>query len=633
MAERARRAALGLCLAASACASGRAATPASTTVGPRAVVVHPRIDERPPGFFRDPLRLAKLWLAIPKLHDIAAAAVKDEAVPGVAVALVVDDRLVWAEGFGVQDLESRAPVTTKSVFGIGSITKPITALAVLRLRDEGLLALDAPAATYVPEIAGVGLPRADLRGPTIRELLTHTSGLPRLGDFTYSTPPHEPSEQEILASLADYALWHEPGTHMYSNLGYHLLGIVAAHVGKEPVRVQVSQRILAPIGIAHSWWDHAAVPEDVRTAPHAIEHGEIVAKPPWIHGAAAGAGALLLDIEGMAALARFELAAYAGGVDGAPVRAASVRESHVGVLVGLEAEYDGGTLSGRAMGYGFGWSVRHDCSGQRVVSHNGGTEGYASSIVLLPDHGVGLVLLSNLADWPRQATVNRLLGALRKSGGLVEREPVAAPELIVAGDRWAALLGKWDDAAFRESWAPHEHGEDRVADHQRRYAAIAAMAGACGPPELESARHPFVGDFLLVCERADVHVRISATPASGGKVLSAAPRLVGVSPIPELRSAAEATLALTAAWDDATFTARFAPAFVLESTRKEFRERGRKWGTCTLGDVTEVRPQGATWNASCERAEIEVSVGSDRDDHRITVVDARAKDPDHKECK
>ncbi len=632
MAPRALRVALGLCLAASACTTTRAAKLRTEAVGPSAAV-QPRIDERPLGFFRDPLRLPKLWLAIPKLRDIAAGAIIDENVPGLAVALVIDDRMVWAEGFGVQDLESRAPVTTKSVFGIGSITKPITALAVLRLRDEGLLELDAPAATYVPEIAGVGLPRADLRGPTIRELLTHTSGLPRLGDFTYSTPPHEPSAREILESLADYALWHEPGTHMYSNLGYHLLGIVVEHVGREPLREQVSRRILAPIGIERAWWDHAAIPEDIRTVPHAIEHGEITAKPPWLHGAAAGAGALLLDIEGMAALARFELAAYAGGLDGAPVSAASVRESHVGVLVGLEAEYDAGTLSGRAMGYGLGWSVRHDCSGQRVVSHNGGTEGYASSIALLPDHGVGLVLLSNLADWPRQATVNRLLGALRKSGGLALREPAPARELYVAARRWADLLAEWDEASFREAWAPHEHGEDRVADQQRRYAATAALAGPCKEPELVSAVRPFLGDFVIECEHADIHLRISATPASGGKVLGALPKLVGVSPRPELRKSAEVALALLGEWDDATFTAHFAPAFALAATRRQVRESGRKWGKCEIGDVIEVRPQGATWAASCEHGEIELSIGSDREDHRITSIDTRAKNPDRKQCK
>jgi CubicO group peptidase (beta-lactamase class C family) len=623
----------GLGVASSGCASLRDAGPSRSSETPREDAPRHRIVARSPGHFTDPLRIAKLWLAIPELSRIASQVLAEDGVPGMAVALVVDDDIVWSAGFGVQDVQTGAAVTPASVFGIGSITKPITALAILRLRDEGMLALDATAATHLPELAGVALPRGDLRGPTIRELLTHTSGMPRLGDFSYSTPPHEPSQAEILGSLSDYALWHPPGEHMYSNLGYHLLGLVVERVSGEPMREHISRTILAPIGIERAWWDHADVPESVRTTPYALEHGEVAAKPSWRHGAGAGAGALLLDIEGLATLARFELAAYAADPPSAPVSAATVRESHVAVLSGLSAEADGGKLTAQATGYGMGWSVHYECTGERVVSHGGGTEGYASSIQMLPDHGVAIVLLSNLNEWSRGPTLRRMIAALRDTGGLVAREPAPAPELLVAAGRWAELLGAWDEARFREVWSPHDHARDRIDRVGRFHATLAAMAGPCDAPAAATIHRPYVGDFTLACEHADVHVRVAATPANGGKILSVNAKLVGVSPRPELRRAAEATLALMSDWSEPAFTALFAPAFPIAGGRREVRDRGRRWGRCELGDVTEVRVDAATWNASCEHAEIELTIGSDRDDHRVTVFEASAKQPDRRRCK
>jgi hypothetical protein len=457
--------------------------------------------------------------------------------------------------------------------------------------------------------------------------------MPRLGDYSYSTPPHEPSQAEILGSLSDYALWHEPGEHMYSNLGYHVLGLVIERVSGEPMREHISRNILAPMGIEHAWWEHADVPEPVRTTPYALERGDVTAKPSWRHGAGAAAGALLLDIEGLAALARFELAAYAADPPSAPLSAATVRESHVAVLSGLSAQTDSGKLTANATGYGFGWSVTHECSGERIVSHGGGTEGYASSIQVLPDHGVAIVLLSNLNEWSRGPTMRKMLAALRDTGALVAREPEPAPELLVAAEHWADLLGDWDDAKFREVWSPHDHARDRIDRLRRFHATLAAMAGRCGAPTPTVIHRPYVGDFELACEHADVRVRVAAIPANRGKILSVNATLVGVSPLPELRRAAEGALALMSEWNEPAFTALFAPAFQVVSSRRDLRDAARLWGRCELGDVGEVRAHAATWNATCEHAEIELTIGSDRDDHRIAEFQATEKKPDRRRCK
>src|SRR5690606_11229156 len=138
----------------------------------------------------------------------------------------------WAQGYGMRDPARGLPVETDTVFGVGSISKTITALAILKLRDEGRLALDRPAAEILPELSRLSYPTADSPAITIRQLLTHTSGLPRMGNFP-EYPSTPPSRAEFLATLEGMALERPPGERRhYSNLGVQLLGpIVEAAAG------------------------------------------------------------------------------------------------------------------------------------------------------------------------------------------------------------------------------------------------------------------------------------------------------------------------------------------------------------------------------------------------------------------
>ncbi len=143
-------------VAAATLACGCAATSRSAPVASHATTQ--RFDERPAPVpsFTDPARRAKLATAYSKLGAHFAQYRASQKLPGLAVGLVVDGELAWSRAYGVADLASNAPVDVDTRFEIGSITKPFTALAVLRLRDEGKLSLDAPAATYLPELRSLG---------------------------------------------------------------------------------------------------------------------------------------------------------------------------------------------------------------------------------------------------------------------------------------------------------------------------------------------------------------------------------------------------------------------------------------------------------------------------------------------
>ena len=119
------------------------------------------VDLVPPVAFADPARGAKLAAAFPALDRLLEAQRAEQHIPGLAFGVVVDGALVYARGVGVLDLERATPVDADTVFRIGSMTKTITSLAILQLRDRGLLSLDDPMTRWLPELAAIRYPTRD----------------------------------------------------------------------------------------------------------------------------------------------------------------------------------------------------------------------------------------------------------------------------------------------------------------------------------------------------------------------------------------------------------------------------------------------------------------------------------------
>src|SRR5262249_29871590 len=137
----------------------------------------------PPPAFADPDRRTKLAAAFPELDKALEQERTTHGVPGVSVGIVIDGELAYAKGFGVVDPATKSVPDADTVYRIGSISKSFTGLALLSLRDEGVLDLDDPLAHWVPEAGKLVYPTRDERPITLRQLTQHTSGLPRMGPF------------------------------------------------------------------------------------------------------------------------------------------------------------------------------------------------------------------------------------------------------------------------------------------------------------------------------------------------------------------------------------------------------------------------------------------------------------------
>jgi len=183
-----------------------------------------------------------------QLEAKAASFIKENRLPGAAVGIVHEDKLVWSKGIGFADVGKKIPADPKTLYRIASITKTFTATAVMQLRDEGRLALDDPAVAYLPELASATSTFGPIEGLTIRRLLSHESGLQsEPPDTDWSGVRYESEAARNLARAADISLTVPPNTQWkYSNLGYQLLGELVARVSGMTYAKYLRTRILAP---------------------------------------------------------------------------------------------------------------------------------------------------------------------------------------------------------------------------------------------------------------------------------------------------------------------------------------------------------------------------------------------------
>lgn len=334
-------------------------------------------------------------------------------LPGVSVALFDGDGVLYEGGFGVRDRESDAPATADTLYAVGSVTKPVTALAVLQLVDRGLLALDDEVGEHVSVLTDV--PGDPI---TVRELLSHSSGLPR--DFVEQYEELRTDENESRLAFVDDAagqrLTDRP-RYMYSNGGYVVLAALLESVDGRPYEAYVRDEVFAPLGMGRSGFgpELLASDDDAMTG-YRREDGELV--PAELDEGAGAAGGLVTSVHQLVPLLRS--VSNDGAVDGRPLLSADLVEEMRGFQSPLLPADDD-----RQRGYGLGWELS-EFLGETLVAHRGGIYISGSYVGVLPDRGVGVALAYNALGRP---TIPYAQGVLALACG--ERPGDAVPLLSV----------------------------------------------------------------------------------------------------------------------------------------------------------------------------------------------------------
>lgn len=281
------------------------------------------------------------------------------------VGVVKDGELVLTRGYGRADIERDSPIDADTKFKIGSLTQTFTAVAVLQLRDRGLVDLDAPVRKYIPDYPALG------NRITVRHLLTHTSGIPSYTDAAVFAVGHTRAvaAADVRAIFQDIELEFAPGTDFdLSNSGYFMLGLLVEQVARQPFADYLRENVLAPAGMKNSGVGLAAT-----ALGHEFDENEVLVPAAQRHPSAYGAAAGMVSTA--ADLARWDRALRTPG------------------LVLAQKSLDEMTTVVRDE-YGMGWFVRSDATGP-IAWHPGGVEGYNATIARFLGDGVTVFVLAN----------------------------------------------------------------------------------------------------------------------------------------------------------------------------------------------------------------------------------------------
>ena len=451
------------------------------------------------------------------------AQMRDAGATGVVAGVVLDGELAYARAIGLRDLESNDPVDGDTVFRIASMTKNVTAMAILKLRDEGKLSLDADASTYLPMLRGlVGLPRDS--AITVRLLLTHASGLP--GDDYWGGDSFGMSADELARFLkAGVRMSYPPGArYAYSNLGYALLGQIVERVSGRRFRDYVSDEILKPLGMASSVWEAGDVPPKRLATGYWKTSSGMVPEPRPSDGVFDAAGGLYTSLHDYARYVAFNLAAYPPRDDQpetGPVRRSTLREMHQGQRPTRRDDYDApvvqrtaGGIALRAGSYGFGWLTVTSCSDERV-QHGGYEPGYFSTVVLLPGHAAGVFVFSTTGRLPAGA----LLGKLSEGGVLgTPANPPPIDELPTAAAAIDRLAASWDAGLAARTFDAPSLRFAWFASLRDDFARLGASHGPCQRSGALKTYGRHRGVWTLVCDRGTITFDALMTPGTPARV-------------------------------------------------------------------------------------------------------------------
>jgi CubicO group peptidase (beta-lactamase class C family) len=547
-----------LVLAAALAACAPAPPPAASTPAPlppataAAAATPPQRFEAgalPPPRFVDPERRAKITAQLPQIEQIFRDWMKEAKVPGVAVAIVVDGETISAKGFGARDLASNAPAAPDTMFRIASMTKSFTALSILKLRDEGKIGLDDPAARYVPELAALSYPTRDAPAITLRHLLSHGAGFPE--DNPWGDRQLAISDDAFSALLArGIPFSHAPATgYEYSNLGFMLLGRVVARVSGGGYEEYVEKQLLRPLGMTSTTFDARAVPKERFAIGYRRDGDTFQPEPALAPGAGSAMGGLFSTAEDLARYAAFHLAAWPPRDDPetGPIRRSSVRElDSIARLDGVYVSPATATKPLRALaaGYGFGMGVWASCATPHGLSHSGGLPGYGSVLMMLPEQGLAITVLTNVTYAFAGFPARRTLELLDRAGALSPRKAQPAPALLAARAAVAEAIAR-RDADLLGRVVADNFFLDKPRDAWRERLAKLAPHGACRADEALDASNALRGHFRLTCDKGFVDAFITLAPTSPPMV-----QLLeleeGFDPEPRLVRAAEDLLATNA---------------------------------------------------------------------------------------
>ncbi|MEM3700092.1 MAG: serine hydrolase [Candidatus Bathyarchaeia archaeon] len=360
-----------------------------------------------------------------KIENLIATVMTEARAPGLSLAVVRDDQLIYARGFGSKNLKMNLPATPDTLYGIGSCTKSFTALAIMQLAEQGKLDVHDPVSKHLQQFKLKGKNDKQI---TIHHLLTHSSGIPNLGMAEilirrmadlgeYFIPLSSADDLFLHLNGAQEEITAEPGEKFfYFNEGYTLLGMIIEKVSGMNYEDYVREKILKPLKMNRSTFIKEEFEKDNDImVPYIVEAKEgeikaISATHPFDKFIYAPGGLL----SSVAELAHYLVANMNGGVY------ENVRLIDAIFLAKMHEPYiktGFRWLFGEEAKYGYGWMITENFFGHKIVEHGGSTGLSSAELAFMPDQKIGVAVASNISG-----------------GGLISFIPVAVMALFLGKD-------------------------------------------------------------------------------------------------------------------------------------------------------------------------------------------------------
>jgi serine beta-lactamase-like protein LACTB len=357
--------------------------------------LHPSAEAVPSEMSAPP---SAIWEAAAALgRQLAQAAVSEQNLPGMSVAVGVAGEVVWAEGFGLADITNRTPVSPRTRFRIGHVSKALTSAGVGLLREQGRLHLDEEIQTYVPAFPKKEWP------VTLRQVMGHVSGVRHYRDDEWGDKPTIRCDRAAdgVKSFADEPLLFTPGTKSsYSTYGWVLVSAAVEAAANEPFFRFMRRQVFEPIGMADTEEDVASQPMRDRATSY-YRHLWAERSTAVDYSCFAGGGAFLSTPSD---LVRFAAALTDGNF---------LQQTTVGLLQTPQA-----LPSGESTNYGLGWMIETvELNGTLtpVVGHASRTiEGASTSFLIFPDRGLVVAVSANISFADMKSVAVRIAQAFAK---------------------------------------------------------------------------------------------------------------------------------------------------------------------------------------------------------------------------
>jgi CubicO group peptidase (beta-lactamase class C family)/D-alanyl-D-alanine dipeptidase len=410
-------------------------------------------------------------------HELA-----DKKLPAVSIALVEDQHIVWAQGFGYADPEGKVPATAETVYRVGSVSKLFTDIAIMQLVERGELNLDAPVDTYLPDFH----PANPFGTPiTLRELMSHRSGLlrePPVGSYFDPSPPGLP---EVVRSMNRTALVYPPGTHTkYSNIGITAVGYALERKTGQPFAPYLKRAVLDPMGMSGSSFEpDAAVTHSLAKAYMWSYDGRMFAAPTFELGIFP-AGCMYTTVTD---LGRFMSMLFAQGraQERQVLKPETLREMWTPQFA----------KPGEKAAFGIGF-VLSELDGHRLIGQDGAIYGFATTLLALPEDRLGVVVVTTkdssnaVTDHVAHEALKLMLAV--KAGRPLGRVALTGPVPSEFARRLAGRYGEGQEAV-------------ELTERNGRLFLLPSRGGY----EVEIKR---LGDDLIVDDRLSYGLKITPRP-------------------------------------------------------------------------------------------------------------------------